>query len=711
MTELTRNRIYKKLRKKKKGQYLLLGFCAFLSVLLLTSFALMYFGPTVQDFLPEGGDTRKMAMFLFGVTAVGCFIFTIYASKLFFRYKAGEYGIFIVLGMERTSLLGLFVKELQMIVAVSSGLGLLCAVPVSYLIWKMFEWFLISKSNQQMRYRFGMTGFVPGIVFSMGLVWMLRIAARRFVNHLNIMEILHIRQKSEMVKEVKGWTFPVGLLLSVTGMFLGIGLPRVMAEAFLIRLPPAFQLVYLLVLAGVYLMLLSAVAQNRLKKNKKKYYRNLISISCMRFTAKTAIQNMCAIVLLLFVCCFAFFYGIQYTIQSNLLDAKNSRAFSIHFPLHENPICRQDILDTASHYSIEIEDFSENDAANLVISYRTRDFNEAGTGYLDFYREKERTGLFLSEEDFQTLTGRTISVKPGTYQTVTTADYSGFFDFPDGLWEVMNPDTKQCYSLVFDGQMVYDVLAQMGQPFVYVLNDADYREMTKGLEDSYREHMIFFNVSDLENSYEFASDLFRQYVEHSSERLNHFYLWDIWEQKRAEEAGESYPYNSSIDILMENDSLIHEWKYAPWFSILIAQDRMQLIGLYVMLCLYIFIISLAAISVMTYVRSISVAVENRDLFESLTKLGANQRYQRNVLKKQLAKIVQYPGMIGCGVGLLFAFLVDVFNDGTIVKTEGMALVGLVGVVVCILGILFLVYRYALVRAEEIVGIRIYEKVS
>ena len=66
------NKIYKKLRQNTKGQYYLLSFCVFLSVLLVTSFSLMYFGPTVQDFLPEGGDTRKMAVLLLGVTASYC---------------------------------------------------------------------------------------------------------------------------------------------------------------------------------------------------------------------------------------------------------------------------------------------------------------------------------------------------------------------------------------------------------------------------------------------------------------------------------------------------------------------------------------------------------------------------------------------------------------------------------------------------------------
>ena len=51
---MTMNKIMGKLRRKNKNQYTLLGICMFLSVLLVTSFTLMYFSPTVQNFCPRG---------------------------------------------------------------------------------------------------------------------------------------------------------------------------------------------------------------------------------------------------------------------------------------------------------------------------------------------------------------------------------------------------------------------------------------------------------------------------------------------------------------------------------------------------------------------------------------------------------------------------------------------------------------------------------
>ncbi|MGI6011549.1 MAG: FtsX-like permease family protein [Ruminococcus sp.] len=697
--------IYRKLRKSSKGQYLLLGFCICLSVLLLTSFALMYFGPTVQNFLPEGGDTRKMASLLMAVTAVGCFIFTIYASGLFFRHKAREYGIMMALGLPKKELKKLLFGELSMVTAASCLVGLVLSVPVSWVIWKIFEWFIIS--NEQMAYRFGPAGFLPGILFSVVLALALGMAGRRFIRRSDIMEILRTQQKSEMVREIPGWTFPVGVVLTAAGILLGSGLPQFFARVLSISLPGIFNLVYLLSVAGIYLILLSIVAQSRAKRNKKKYYKNLVSISLMRFTARAATRNMCVSVLLLFACCFAAFYGMQYSLAPDILDGDSGRTFSMHYPALEDQIGEEEIQETALKYQMDLMDYSENDGANLVISRNARDFNEDGTRYLELYKEREKAALFVSETDYGTLSGQNVSVEPGTYQTVTTVDYREAFEYVNGLKEVMNPDTGESWKLEFGGQLEYDALASMSEPFAYVLDDEDYQKMTEGISREYMEHLIFFNVSDVENSYDFAMDLLSQYVDHATELSSHMGYWDIWEQKLADEAGETYGYGGAIDMTMDNNMLLGDWKYAPSFNIITVQDRMRLISVYVMLSLYICLISLAAIGVMAYVRSISVASDNRELFTSLEKLGADRGYQRKILKKQLAKIFQYPAAVGCGLGVLFSFAMDLFNDGRISRTESQALLLLIGVIFLIVIVMYGVYRYSLRKAEKIAGIGIY----
>lgn len=694
------NKIYKKLRKNTKGQYYLLSFCVFLSVLLVTSFSLMYFGPTVQAFLPEGGDTRKMASLLLGVTAVGCFVFTVYASGLFFRFKAREYGILMALGTEKRQLKGLLFKELSVVTALSSFLGLLISVPASFLIWKLFELFIIS--NEQMTYRFGVVGFFPGILFACILAGVLGLAGRRFINRSDIMEILRTQQKTEMVKEIKSWTFPVGVVLTILGILLGAGLPQIAARVFGIGLPGIVNLFYLLSLVGIYFILLSAVAQSRAKKNRKKYYGNLVSISLMRFTAKATTKNMCVMTLLIFVCGFSAFYGMQYVLAGGGIDTENSKDFSLHYPVAEDQIGKEEIYDTAASYKIEVTDFTENVASNLVVSYRAKDFDEETSRYIEVYKDKEMAALFVSESDFEKLSGQDLAVEPGAYQTVTTTDYNGFFEYEDGLQEVMNPNTGEIYPLTYGGSVESDILAPFSEPFAYVVGDEEYRKMTEGLDDAYKENIISFNAVNVEESYDFAKDLLAQYVERATDLSNHMGYWNIWAQKMADEAGEEYDYGDKINMTVDNNMLLGDWKYAPQFNIVTAQDRMQLISVYVMLSLYIFIISLAAVSVMAYVRSISVATDNKGLFESLTKLGADTRYKKNILKKQIARIVQYPGVIGCVLGFVFAFVMNFMNDGMINGVEAKALTILAGMLLGMGMILYAVYKYAMYKAEKIV---------
>ena len=694
------NKIYKKLRKNTKGQYYLLSFCVFLSVLLVTSFSLMYFGPTVQEFLPDGGDTRKMANLLLGVTAVGCFVFTVYASGLFFRFKAREYGILMALGTEKRQLKKLLFKELSVVTALASFLGLLLSIPVSFLIWKLFELFIIS--NEQMTYRFGVVGFLPGILFACILACVLGIAGRRFINRSDIMEILRTQQKTEMVKEIKGWTFPVGVALTVIGILLGAGLPQIAARVWGISLSGIGNLFYLLALVGIYFILLSAVAQSRAKKNRKKYYGNLISISLMRFTAKATTKNMCVMTLLIFVCGFSAFYGMQYVLSGGAADTESGKDFSLHYPVSENQIGKEEIYDTASSYGIEVTDFTENVATNLVVSYNAKDFDESGNRYIEVYRDKEMASLFVAESDFEKLSGREINVEPGTYQTLTITDYTGFFEYENGLKEVMNPDTGKTYPLTYGGSVESDVLAPFSEPFAYVVCDEEYQIMAEGIQDMYKENIISFNAINVKESYDFAKDLLAQYVERATDISNHMGYWNIWAQKMADEAGEEYGYGDKINMTMDNNMLLDDWKYAPQFNIIAAQDRMQLISVYVMLSLYIFIISLAAVSVMAYVRSISIATDNKGLFESLTKLGADEAYKRKVLKKQISRIVEYPGIIGCALGFVFAFVMNFMNDGRI---SGLEIKSLSILAVMLLGIgivLYAVYKYAMNKAEKIV---------
>lgn len=697
------NYIFQKLHKQNKGQNRILGFCIFLSVFLITSFSLMYYGPTVQNFLAEGGDTRKIANLLLGITAVGCLIFTMYASGLFFRYKSREYGIFLALGESKKTLKRALFRELASITAVPAVLGLLAAIPASFLIWKLFETFLVS--TREMKYQFGFDGFVVGIAFAMILCLFLGIYGRKFVKRTDIMEILRTQHKTEMVKEIKPWTFKVGIVFIFVGIFGGLALPSISANVFHQMLPGITNLLYLFSLAGIYLVVLNTVAQNRLGKKKEKFYKNMVSISLMRFFAKSTTRNMCVIVLLLFSCIFASYYGALYADGSALFDLTNSKGFALHYPAPENQISKEDIQRTADSYGVEIKEFGETDACNFLISYKCRDLND-DMQYITVESTQSKYGLFLSEESYECLTGRKADVPSGTYKTVTSTDYKeNIWYFTDGLWEASNPDTGRSLSFTNSGTLEYDALAAMSDPYTHVLNDRDYALLAEGLTEIHKEHLILFDVEDLSASYPFAYDLMRQYVEHATDLSNHLGLYDAQEEKLAAEQGREYALAGKIDMSMENALLLADWKYAPGFVVVTNEMLMQIVCVYIMLCLYIAIITLAAAAIMSYVRSISIASDNRTLFENLSKLGAGYAYQRNILAKQLIKIFQYPAVLGCLIGFLFSAAMSWFNDGRYIASELKTLALLLGFSMFVIMFLYIVYRAALHKAEQLVGIR------
>lgn len=699
---MTMHNIFQKLRNQNIGQYLMLGFCIFLSVLLVTSFALMYYSPTVQDFLPQGGDTRKMASLLIAATAVGCLIFTLYASGLFFRYKSREYGIFLAMGTPKSSLKPILFKELSMLVLVSALAGFLVSAPVSFGIWKAFSTFLISTA--QMQYRFGFGGFIPGILFTLVLTLCLFFNGLKFVKRSNIMDILKAAQQTEMVRIIPAWTGKLGLSMIILGLFLGTGVPTISAYSFDYLMPPVINLTYLIAVAGLYLFLLSTVAQANAKNRKAKYYKNLVNISMMRFTATATTRNMCVIALLLLCALFAAFFGMAYSDSRDIGSGPNDKGFAMHHLIDENQVSREEIYELAKEYGMEIEGYGEETAATLVISYLSRDINDENQ-YITVDSKQAKLALFLSEDIFTGLTHREISVKPGTYKSITPTDYRpSIFSIEDGMYEAANPDTGHTALLSYDGSVEFDPIYHMSDPYAYVISNEDYQDLTKSISSRYQERLILFDTADKSASYPFADALLKAYVSRASELSAHMGLYDSWEEKLAHSQGETYSYEGKIDLSTDIATLLNEWKYKPEFTIVTQQNFLQLISVYVMLCLYIFIITLTTVAIMCYVRGLSTATDNRNLFISLEKLGADKAYSRRILRSQLLHLFLYPVATGCGLGLLFSIFISFFNDRRFSALEYRSLFLLLGMIFAICVIMYLVYRKAFKKAEKIAGI-------
>lgn len=697
---MTMHKITAKLRRQNKDQYRLLGICIFLSVLLVSSFTLMFFSPSIQEFLPPGGDTRKLMWLMLGVVVIGCLLFTLYGSGLFFRRKSREFGVMLALGAQKKELARQLSVELAAVVGKYILAGILLAVPVSFLIWKLFRVMVID--TKQMQYRIGLTGILAGLIFAAALSLCILILGIRFIHRANIMDILNAARKTEMVCRIRPWTGKLGVSLVVIGLTLAMIVPQFSVRLFRQGMPGIWNATYLLCVAGLYLLMLSAVAHTKKGKHPEKYYKNIISTNLMRFTARQTTRNMCVIALLVFMMVLSAFWGVMYYYSAMEGGSEAPYDYSMHYPAKEQQITREETMQLAEAYGVSITSYEELESLQLLIRYTGRDMDDSRR-YFDVEYEKQAS--FISASDFARISGHRISLAEGEYKTITS---TGFLETiwvnVDCLNAIEHPLTKESITPVFGGTVEFDNLAICSDPFAFVLSDEDYQKFSDGLPEEQKEKHMFFNVERVMETCEFADAWKEECIARATDLSNHYRLYDAHEEELARAAGKDYGYTGKIDLSPDNTQIMGEWKYAPFSRVLLQADAMELVAVFVLLSLYIAVISLAAAGIMSYVRSVTIAMDNRQLFEDLKKLGADDAYEENVIKVQLRKIFAYPVAAGCMVTGIFSLFLTYFNDMNLQVFElRMLLMELVWMA-WIAGVLYGVYRLAYQKMKQIVGI-------
>lgn len=518
-----------------------------------------------------------------------------------------------------------------------------------------------------MNFHIGILGIVVGIIFTLILTICIFISEICFIKQTDIMEILNADRKTEMVKEVKPYYGRLGAVLIVLGLFLAVGVPAIMPRLFSVRMPSFWNVTYVICTTGIYMFLLKIVSGPEKKSNPKVFYRNIISTNLMRFSAKQTTKNMCVIIMLVFVLIISSFWGMQYYSCVSVSADSLPIDYYMHYPQTEKQITKEEIFKLAEKNNVNINFYKETEALQLLVNYKQKNLSDDGK-YFDI--ERKKFASFISASEYKKISGTSLELNKGEYMTITVSDYKrDIWVGPDCLQEIIHPVTDKKFKPVYKGNTEFDNLAVSSEPFTFILCDEDYGRLSDKLNDKYKEHMVLFNVKDVMNSYEFASELKNKYINNSTDISNHLTGYDAYEEESADKSGQKYGYAEKLELSSDNPNLIQDWKYAPVFRILIKSDAMQMIAVFVLLSMYIAIISLTSIGIMTYVRSVTIAIDNKKLFDDITKLGADETYKNHIIAVQLRKIFYYPGIIGSSISLIFSLFLVYFNDMYLSKFE------------------------------------------
>lgn len=690
--------VYAALRRKNKGQYVLLAGCCFFSVLLITAYACMMRAPTILSVLPEGGDSRKQVMMIFVLAVVGCAVFTTYAAGLFFRQKSRETGVFLALGASRCQLQKELYKELAVLSLGACAAGAVLGGPLAWCIWQMFRMFLVD--SREMVLTFDPRAYLLAFSFALYVVTMLFALGSRSVYRTNIMDVIQESHTSEPIREVKRWYGPVGILLVVAGALAGYLVPGFFIRVLHWYAPPVLDAVlYLPALVGIYMILLHSVVNGWHKRHK---YRDIIATSMMKFQGRQTVRNMLVMTLLIAGAYFAAFYAPMLSTNSAYGFASRPVDFEYHWRNDQDLPKQNEVESLAEVYSVELTSWAEVGAATLggdgTVSIE-QDNGALGTTYTTEYRQIVSGITVFSESAWNTLTGQDLDLAPGTCANVL--DDEGGSEYLSGgdVTRLTNMVTGQSLSVTPVEPLRFTMLLGC-----YVLDDADYARITTGLTDLWQETWVFFNVADVDASYPFAKALFNEIVDRSGPEVEVFDAWDPVQREREIAEKGSYNYDNPTYLAENGLSVIDYenrdsmefrsyWLYMPQFRVLDRNDFVTTMAVFLMLFIFIALICFTAVMVISFTRCMTIALTNARVYDDLRHLGAPRSYLFRSVKGQVSKVYLVPAVVGTTVICAFYAMILYCNDNRFTPGE-LAGMGTCAVVIAALSlVLYGVYRF------------------
>lgn len=702
---MTLNKVFSKLRKYNKKNYRQLKMCIVFATLLISSFISTVLNPAIQETLPIGGDSRKQVYMIFVVAVIGCLVFTIYAAGLFLRYKSKEIGVFMALGTEKKQLTKTLYREMIGISIKNSIIGIIGGTIISYFTLQIFQMafpFSIGKIEY-----FSAAGLLVSIFFGILVSICVVILSARFMKRTNIIDILNEQRKNERINgNITRRYFIIGVICLVMGILIaGVGAQvysRIMKQTLGIWV----NLFYVVSLFGLYRILVYSIAVHKRGRNPQKYYRNIISYGLLKFQGASIVKNMLIVSLLIVCSLFACLYSpTKYMSERDGIE-NNPIDFSLSYPLSSDEVVEDEIRVLAEKYNVEITDYYEADFIRLLGSGVNREDVDENGKIIEVYEKERMYFSFIDAKTYNAISGENIQITDGTYRMIrSNSMYENQFNQYSDLDYVSNPDTGINMELEYDGTVEFSGLVTVNGfdgLSRYVISDNDYAKMKEGLPQELIVRNILFNVKDLDESYIFAQELYRQYCDRASNDMLKMTGYDEFQEKIALEKDGYYAYSDMVQPNADHPEEYCDWKYTPNFKILNINNGFISFGIFYMLFIYVTVICLAAVGIISYTRSMTVAVKNKKVFEDVKKLGANKNYLTRILTDQIRRVYILPTVIGCLVMLLWYPLMLWQNDGRMTGAEFKVI--MVEVLLCaiISGYQYVVYWLSVNQAKKVV---------
>ena len=651
--------------RKQAGLYLL---CNFISLMLMTAYSALMFSPTVLNIFPEGGDSLRQLYMIFIMTLFGCTVFTVYAASLFFRKKSRQLGILMALGASRKTLApGLF-REVILLSGSSAFLGILAGFPFIMILWKLFRFFIVD--NQYMVLNLDFSCLWIPLVFALLVLFCACLLAFVYLRKTDIMDVIQEEHQNEPVRELGLWCGPVGIILLIGGAMLGYNFPTFYRDL-THRFPSALLkvLCYSPVFAGLYMIMLHTVV-NGWRFRRKNPWKNIVARSMMKFQGKQTVNSLLVTTVLIAGGCFGIFYlpmlgtGTSMTIEQREYD------YSWFWPSDQALPSEEEIQTLAKEHKVQIADWKECPYLSLAVDSNMMIDNDDGSFSWKYYKIASE-GHFLSESDFNKISGQNLSVEPGEYYAVTNREETSY-RIVDNSTRFTNMITREVLPVSFKGFVHFE---QLGALYVGILDDGDFQKISQGLTPKWHGTMAFFN-SEGKDSHPFARAFYEKIVASFDDDSISTGLYDPVEYLMTEGYTNDYfgtSYRNADERLdrsqLDSADFRMFWNYMPQFRVLDSTEQLNTFSVFMMTFLFIGIVCFTAALVISYTRCQTLALNNAYVFYDLKRLGASPEYLSRELRRQAGPVFKIPAVVGMSCMVLLYGMMLYANDNRYTQSE------------------------------------------
>ena len=585
--------------------------------------------PEITDLLPIGARTTAEIMTLGSyVIAVFSIIFLYYTNSFLIRRRAGEFGLYNVLGMNKGNLARIMTFESLITSAVSLFLGLFLGIVLS----KLAELGLMRIIGGTITYslHIDMGCVVNTVLFYLAIFTVIWLSSIIRVSCSTAVSLLNSEKAGEKAPKTNWLLGILGVMILVTAYYIAVTIKSPL-EALIL-----FFLAVIMVIVATYLLMISGsvLLCRMLQKNRKYYYEpnHFVSVSSLVYRMKrngaglASIAIISTMVLVMISSASCLWFGTKDVVNSLYPGDVN---LTVRF--YDRKLIDEDNLDAFRKVidDFRIENRSETEMAfelpfieaEGVAEGKTIDFGDFDESMM---LTKIREVSFIPLSFYNEVTGHNITLNEGEALVSSSGTAVNY----DHLELILNGNVKN-----------YRIIDSIDKKFVSGINARDIIPKINLVVDDISAIAMFF-----ENSQDDPAPM----------NLIWRYSFDV-KQSSMSKTDYAERVADAIYDVMEKDpgtaglySVISEERESESVYLISSNGSLFFIGL------MLSIVFIFATVLIIYYKQISEGYEDVGRFEIMRKVGMTREEIKKNINSQLLVVFFIP-LAFAGMHLAFAF--------------------------------------------------------